>query len=145
MFIFDFRGVYLQCCGNMVPKRSFQKSSLDVQGPHTLACCGWGSGGSRWVIKWNGVTGVARHRSRCVSIWVFEQIGVPQNGWFMMENPFKIDDLGYHYFWKHPYVSGQIKFVTSRTDLKPPNFLVAFWKIGNIPGYFRQSEGWWKI
>ena len=20
-----------------------------------------------------------------------------------MENPFKIDDLGYHYFWKHPY------------------------------------------
>ena len=23
----------------------------------------------------------------------------------MMENPIKIDDLGYHYFWKHPYSS----------------------------------------
>ena len=21
----------------------------------------------------------------------------------IMENPIKIDDLGYHYYWKHPY------------------------------------------
>ena len=26
--------------------------------------------------------------------WVFPKIGVPQNGWFMMENPNKMDDLG---------------------------------------------------
>ena len=26
--------------------------------------------------------------------WVFPKIGVPQNGWFMMENPIKMDDLG---------------------------------------------------
>ena len=48
------------------------------------------------------------------SIWVFPKIGVPQNGWFRMENPIKMDDLewktllkwmiwGYHYFWKHPF------------------------------------------
>ena len=26
-------------------------------------------------------------------IWVFPKIGVPQNGWFMMENPIRMDDL----------------------------------------------------
>ena len=27
-------------------------------------------------------------------IWVFPKIGVPQNGWFTIENPIKMDDLG---------------------------------------------------
>ena len=27
-------------------------------------------------------------------IWVFPKIVVPQNGWFITENPIKMDDLG---------------------------------------------------
>jgi len=29
---------------------------------------------------------------------MFPKIGVPQNGWFLMENPIKMDDLGDPYF-----------------------------------------------
>ena len=29
-----------------------------------------------------------------VNIWVFPKIGVPQNGWFIVENPIKMDALG---------------------------------------------------
>ena len=30
----------------------------------------------------------------CMYVWVFPKIGVAQNGWFIMEHPIKMDDLG---------------------------------------------------
>ena len=38
----------------------------------------------------------------CVTIWMFPKIGVPQNEWFIMENPIKMDDLGFPLFLETP-------------------------------------------
>ena len=58
--------------------------------------------GTLHTAKWNDL--MRGYDSRCpvlmafnirmfIEIWVFPKIGVPQNGWFIMENS-KMDDLG---------------------------------------------------
>ena len=56
------------------------------------------------------------------SIWMFPKIGVPQNGWFVMENLIKMDDLGAPLLspivgntMKHPYSSWKLSLWPTST------------------------------
>ena len=48
-------------------------------------------------------------------IWMFPKIGVPQNGWFIMENLIKMDDLGVLkaplFSVQHPYEFERSRFL----------------------------------
>jgi len=47
-----------------------------------------------------------------VDIWEFPTMGVPKDGWFMMENPKMDDDWGTPHFGKPPYL--YLMWVTSQ-------------------------------
>ena len=66
---------------------------------------------------------------------VSKKKGVPQNGWFIMENLIKRDDLGVLHFRKHPYRDSKKPFI--RIPINQPGFN------GKQEGFLRGEKHLW--
>ena len=100
--------MYLQSSTWRTPNRYFCALSLEPRGSLSTHWIGMENGLGRW--SWTPRDGFIptpgpQPGGFLFSVrWVFPKIGVPQNGWFIMENPIKMGWFGgkTHYFRKHP-------------------------------------------
>ena len=105
---------------SFLPKRFSRRiSRLEAPKPRryfsfafpTVAACSWGISPELFLQNEGNKTNNGFFVGE-MFIWVFPQIGIPQNGWFIMENRIKIDDLGVPLFLETPKCSSRWCFQT---------------------------------
>ena len=74
-----------------------------------------------WLIAGRSPLEVMRKSLQmATTIWMLPKIGVPQNGWFIMENPIKMDNLGVPLFWETPICHVMFCHVSHSSHLNLP-------------------------
>ena len=98
----------------------------------------WGSPSSNWnnqKEKWLDFGGIRLEPEIWTTIWMFPIIGVPQNGWFIMENLIKMDDLEVPLFLETPIYQWQ-RFKWMMVPKSFRTFELRQLFFGNILRYF---------
>ena len=87
------------CLGSkgMMEETSYQRTRWQPNHPNVIPPASTSSSSekkssTRWVVGPKCSEKIDQEKGK--SMWVFPKIGVPQNGWFIMEHPMKMDDLG---------------------------------------------------
>ena len=75
-------------------------------------------------------------------VWVFPKIVVPQNVWFIMENPIKMGWFGgYHHLRKHPYRCWTLRLASASVAPPTPTFTTSPWRFSSVE--LRREGDFW--